>query len=326
VLAKGTNRQWALGVVGSPRRGGNTEILVDEVLRGAQDAGAHTEKIILDELDIAPCRACDRCVSTGECAQDDDLAMLLEQMRRSQIWVLGTPVYWSGPTAQFKAFLDRWYSARRIEFGERRAILVVSMGEPDASYADCTVETIRTALAYLKIEPRATILASDLWDLGEVREHPDVVEAAYRAGREAVTGDLSRAGESAEQPGPFIPEPDVSDEATLWIDDLSKMTGPRLIVTGAPIPLPKEDVLIGRVRPEVTPLPDVDLVPHGGDQLGVSRQHARMVHGSDGWLLEDLGSTNGTFLNGERVSPGRQVRVHTGDIIRLGMLTVIFHE
>jgi NAD(P)H-dependent FMN reductase len=326
MLAKGTNRQRALGIVGSPRRGGNTEILVDEALRGAQDAGAHTEKVILSDVDIAPCRACDCCVSTGECAQRDDLPMLLEQMRLSQIWVLGTPVYWSGPTAQFKAFLDRWYSARRIEFEERRAILVVPMGEPDTSYADCTVETIKTALAYLKIEPYATILAPNLWDLGEVREHPDAVEAAYDAGREAVMGDLSRVEESAEQPSPFTQKPDASGEATLWMDDLSKMTGPRLIVTGAPIPLPKDDVLIGRVRPEVTPIPDVDLVPHGGDRMGVSRQHARMLHGSAGWVLEDLESTNGTFLNGEQISPGQQVHVHTGDIIRLGMLTVIFYE
>jgi NAD(P)H-dependent FMN reductase len=326
MLAKGTYRQRAFGIVGSPRRGGNTEILVDEALRGAQDAGAHTEKVILSELNIAPCQACDHCVSTGECAQRDDMPVLLEQMRHSQIWVLGTPVYWSGPTAQFKAFLDRWYSARRIEFEERRAILVVPMGEPETSYANCTVETIRTALAYLKIEPFAAVLAPNLWDLGEVREHPDVIEAAYRAGHEAMMGDLLRAQEGAEKAGPFVPAPDVPDEATLWMDDLSKMAGPHLVVTGAPIPIPKDDVLIGRVRPGVTPAPDIDLVPHGGDQMGVSRQHARMLHGTGGWVLEDLNSTNGTFLNGKQVPPGQQVRISTGDIVRLGTLSLIFYE
>jgi NAD(P)H-dependent FMN reductase len=326
MLAKGTNRKRALGIVGSPRHGGNTEILVDEVLRGAKEAGAHIEKVILSELHIAPCQACDRCTSTGECAQRDDMPVLLEQMQRSQVWVLGTPVYWSGPTAQFKAFLDRWYGARQIKFEEQRAILVIPMGEPDTSYADCTLETLKTALAYLKVEPFATVIAQDVWDLGEVREHPDVVEAAYRAGREAVTADLSQAPQDEGEADLPSSEADVSDEATLWIDDLAKITGPRLVVTGAPIPLPKDDVLIGRVKPEVTPAPDVDLVPHGGDQMGVSRQHARMLRGSGGWVLEDLNSTNGTFLNGKQISPGQQVRVRTGDIIRFGTLTVVFYE
>ncbi len=317
--AKETDRKRALGIVGSPRHGGNTEILVDEVLRGAEEAGAHAERVLLSKLDVAPCQACDHCLSTGECAQRDDMPTLLEQMQRSQIWVLGTPVYWSGPTAQFKAFLDRWYSARQIEFEEPHAILVIPMGEPDIRYADCTVQTVKTALAYLKVELFATILAPNVWDLGEVYAHPDVIEAAYRAGQEAVTGRLPQAGPSA-------PQPAVAEEATVWMEDLSKMTGPRLVVTGAPIPLPKDNVLIGRAKPGVTPVPDVDLVPHGGDQMGVSRQHARMLRGSGGWMLEDLNSTNGTFLNGKLVPPDQQVRVRTGDIVRFGTLTLIFYE
>jgi NAD(P)H-dependent FMN reductase len=303
MLARGTDRKRALGIVGSPRHGGNTEILVDEVLRGAQEVGAHIEKVILGKLDIAPCQACDRCINTGECVQRDDMPTLLEQMKHSQIWVLGTPVYWSGPTAQFKAFLDRWHGALRVGFDQQRAVLVIPMGEPDTSYADCVVQTVRTALAYLKVELFATILAPNVWDLSEVREQV-----------------------SAEEAEPSVSQPAVSDEATLWVDDLSKMAGPRLVVTGAPIPLPKDDVLIGRAKPGITPAPDVDLVPHGGDRMGVSRQHARMLRGSGGWVLEDLKSTNGTFLNGEQILPGYQVRVRTGDIVRFGALTLIFYE
>jgi multimeric flavodoxin WrbA len=326
MLARGTNRKRALGIVGSPRHGGNTEILVDEVLRGANEAGAHIEKVILSKLDIAPCQGCDRCINTGECVQRDDMPTLLEQMKHSQIWVLGTPVYWSGPTAQFKAFLDRWHGALRIGFEEQRAILVIPMGEPETSYADCTVQTVRTALAYLKVELSATILVPNLWDLGEVRERTDVIGAACRAGRKMVTSDPPKAKVSEEEAEPSVSRPDVSDEATLWVDDLSKMAGPRLVVTGAPILLPKDHVLIGRAKAGITPVPDVDLVPHGGDRMGVSRQHARMLHGTGGWVLEDLESTNGTFLNGQQIPPGHQVRVHTGDIIRFGALTLIFYE
>jgi NAD(P)H-dependent FMN reductase len=327
MLAKETNRKRALGIVGSPRRGGNTEILVDEVLRGAEEAGAQVEKVILSELDIAPCQACDHCASTGECAQRDDMPALLERMRCSQVWVLGTPVYFGGPTAQFKAFLDRWYGAKQMAFVGQRAILVVPMGEPDESYADCVLESLRAALAYLEVEPFAAVVAPGIWELGEVCKCTAILATAHRLGREAVESDLSRAQEDVGEAEPPFSEPDAPGEATIWISDLFTMVGPRLVITGAPIPLPqKQEMLIGRAKPGVTPVPDIDLAVHGGDQAGVSRHHARMSRGLGGWMLEDLNSTNGTFINGKQVLPGQQVSVHTGDVIRFGTLMVIFYE
>ncbi|TEU18523.1 MAG: flavodoxin family protein [Anaerolineales bacterium] len=184
--ANEANRKRMLGIVGSPRRGGNTEILVDEVLRGAEEAGALVEKVILSELDIAPCRACDTCRKTGQCAQRDDMPALLEKMERSQAWVLGTPVYWWGPTAQFKAFLDRWYGSNYAMFKGRRIILTIPLEDTDASTARHTVGMFTDALAYLKAELFATVLAPGVLDRGQVREHPDVLEAARRAGRAAI--------------------------------------------------------------------------------------------------------------------------------------------
>ena len=184
--ANQANRKRMLGIVGSPRRGGNTEILVDEVLRGAEEAGALVEKVILSKLNIAPCRACDACRKTGECAQRDDMLALLEKMERSQVWVLGTPVYWWGPTAQFKAFLDRWYGAEYVMFKGRRVILTIPLEDTDASTARHTVGMFTDALAYLKAELFATVLAPGVLDRGKVREHPDVLETARRTGREAI--------------------------------------------------------------------------------------------------------------------------------------------
>ena len=104
-----------LGIVGSPRRGGNTEILVDEILAGAEEAVGNIEKVILNEMNINPCRACNSCYKTGKCVQDDDMSSLFEKMEQSDVWILGTPIYWWGPTAQFKAFLDRWYHPKHQE-------------------------------------------------------------------------------------------------------------------------------------------------------------------------------------------------------------------
>jgi hypothetical protein len=83
-MPKAADHKWVLGIVGSPRRHGNTEMLVNEALRGAEEADASVEKVILSKLDVGPCRACDACRKTGECVQRDDMPALLEQMERSK--------------------------------------------------------------------------------------------------------------------------------------------------------------------------------------------------------------------------------------------------
>ncbi len=186
MLAKEANCNRVLGIVGSPRRNGNTEVLVDEVLRSAEKAGAQIEKIILGELDISPCQACDACRINRKCAQEDDMAALLETMQYSQVWVLGTPIYWWGPTAQFKAFLDRWHSSDHAIFKGKRILLAIPFEATSTRTARHTVGMFTDILDYLKAERFATILAPGMLDRGEVRESPDVLEAARRLGREAI--------------------------------------------------------------------------------------------------------------------------------------------
>ena len=111
---------------------------------------------------------------------------LLEQMHHSQVWVLGTPVYYYGPTAQFKAFLDRWYIGRAGTFKGRRVILTIPFEDSDVSTARYTVGILADSLAWKKAELFATVLAPGLADRGAVRRHPDVLAAARRAGREAI--------------------------------------------------------------------------------------------------------------------------------------------
>ena len=144
---------------------------------------------------------------------------------------------------------------------------------------------------------------------------------------EALVNDLARVpgatGRAALSATPAAPA------ATARLGALSPVAGPRLIVagTGATLLLPVQgEVLIGRGDPQVTPRPDVDLGPHGGGQAGVSRRHARLLYSTEGWLLEDLHSTNGTFLNSVPVLPGQPVRIQTGDIMRCSQVTLIFYE
>jgi pSer/pThr/pTyr-binding forkhead associated (FHA) protein len=89
---------------------------------------------------------------------------------------------------------------------------------------------------------------------------------------------------------------------------------------------PLDEVSIGRKDPLLPQAPDINLEPHGGGSAGVSRQHARLIRRSEGWFLEDLQSTNGTYLNEVRLLPHRPVRIRSGDLVRLGQFTLVFEE
>jgi multimeric flavodoxin WrbA len=174
-----------LGIVGSPRRGANTETLVDQVLRGAEEAGAVTEKLLLGEMNIQPCRACNACQKTGECVIDDDFASALEKMRRSRVWVLGTPVYWWGPTAQMKAFIDRWYGVDRALYRGKGVILAVSSGG-GSSYARLTVEMLESIVPYLGMKRLATLQAPGTSGPESVKRDTALMNKARTTGSEAV--------------------------------------------------------------------------------------------------------------------------------------------
>jgi hypothetical protein len=186
-----------LAIVGSPRRNGNTETLVDAVLSGAAEAGAQVEKALLRNLEVGPCLACDGCQRTGACVQEDDMAELLRKMQESQVWVLGTPVYWWGPTALFKAFLDRWYGAdRKAVFPGKRVILVIPFEDTYANAPRHTVGILTESVRYVGAEVAETLLAPGVHRRGEVSQRIDLLEAARRAGQEVVQSEASAKAET----------------------------------------------------------------------------------------------------------------------------------
>ena len=179
------SQKKVLGIVGSPRRGANTETLIDQVLKGAEESGALTEKIVLSEMNVKPCRACNACQRTGKCVIDDDFSSILENMKESSIWVLGTPVYWWGPTAQMKAFIDRWYGVDRVNFRGKEIILTVSSnGGP--IYAKLTVDMLESIIPYLGMRRVATMQASGTTGQDYVRNNAALMAKALRTGREVV--------------------------------------------------------------------------------------------------------------------------------------------
>lgn len=99
-----------LGIVCSPRKGGNTEILVREALEAAREAGGETELILVSDKKIAPCDGCGACHKDGICKIKDDMQLIYEQLELADAVVFGTPVYFWNVTAQAKTIIDRTYS------------------------------------------------------------------------------------------------------------------------------------------------------------------------------------------------------------------------
>jgi len=95
------------GIVGSPRKGGNTEFLVNSALKAAEELGVETEIIYLGSAEIEPCIACDICKSTGECAIYDDMSDILAKIGSSHGLIIGSPVYFGSVTSQLKMLIDR---------------------------------------------------------------------------------------------------------------------------------------------------------------------------------------------------------------------------
>jgi len=172
-----------LVINGSPRKGGNTEILLDAMLAGAEEAGATFSSVKLRELDVSPCRACDVCKRTGKCVQKDDMQDLLLKMEKSEIWVLGTPVYWWGATAQLKAFIDRWYGINRDVFKNRRVALVIPLGSSNPDTAKHVLGMFEDIFAYLRMKQIGTLLAPGVYERGDAKKRSNLLEEATRLGK-----------------------------------------------------------------------------------------------------------------------------------------------
>jgi multimeric flavodoxin WrbA len=117
-----------LGIVGSPRKNGNTEILMNEVLGVANKAGCETEMFLLSEKQVTPCDACGTCFEVGSCIVQDDMQELYDMLDRADAVIFGSPVYFGSVSAQMKAVIDRMFAllGRRSLKGKVAGTLVVT--------------------------------------------------------------------------------------------------------------------------------------------------------------------------------------------------------
>lgn len=180
-----------LAVIGSPRKGGNTDILVSKIAEGAQAGGAEVETVRLGDLQIRECDGCHACWHGRPCSKDDDMRPLYAKIAANDLIVFGTPVYWYGPTALMKAFIDRFVyfnnEANRPLVRGKRAVVAVVLEETHEPTWRPVLEFFEKSLAYLEMPLAGTIVVPGVGKKGEIREHPERLDEAYHLGS-AVAG------------------------------------------------------------------------------------------------------------------------------------------
>lgn len=167
---------------GSPRKGGNSDLLCDEFARGATESGNHAEKIRVAEKNIACCKACYACKADGVCVIKDDMAQLMQKIINADVIVLASPVYFYSVDAQLKAVIDRTV-ARWTEVKNKEFYYIVTMADEELSSADTTLACFRGYADCVEgAKEMGVIIGNGVYEKGEI-VGSDAMRRAYLAGK-----------------------------------------------------------------------------------------------------------------------------------------------
>jgi len=174
-----------LGILGSPRRGGNSEILLDKALEGA--GGLDTEKIVLNELKFSPCQECGGCAKSGNCIIDDEMQLVYKKIDEADIVILASPVFFGSLPAQVKAMVDRYqcrwvsrYVLKRERYikGKKKGLLIlVSASERDKFFKNAE-SIVKNFFAVAGIEFKGNLYCPNIDDKGKILGEPDYLRRA----------------------------------------------------------------------------------------------------------------------------------------------------
>jgi len=175
-----------LAIVGSPRKGGNTDILVQKVAEGAASKAALVDTLWLAKLNIREFDGCHVCWQRKSCSKRDDMLNIYPKIIESDAIIFGTPVYWYGPTALMKAFIDRFVyfncPENRAKIKGKKAALVIPFEEENPDTAKPVVEFFEKCLNYLEMKLLGAIIAGGVSEKGDVLKKPDRLKEAYELG------------------------------------------------------------------------------------------------------------------------------------------------
>ena len=170
-------------VSASPRKGGNSDLLCDQFVRGATEAGHEVKKVSLRDKRIGHCTACDACQGNGgRCVQQDDMAGILDAMIRADVIVMATPVYFYTMNGQMKTLIDRTY-ARYTEITGKEFYFIMTAAVKRKDLLERTLEGFRGFTSCLgRAREKGVIYGTGAWNKGDIAASPAPAEA-YEMGK-----------------------------------------------------------------------------------------------------------------------------------------------
>lgn len=181
---------------GSPRAGGNTEVLLAEALKPLRDAGHDVTVFKLNELDLKPCQDCGGCTETGICIHDDAMTGIYAAIREADRIILASPIFFYSLSAQAKAMVDRcqafWcekYLLKKVipagTQGRKGLLLLVGGMKKE----ECRITAETTAKGFFRtcsVPEHETLFFGGIDAKGDILKHPTALKEAGEAGRQLV--------------------------------------------------------------------------------------------------------------------------------------------
>jgi len=167
----------------SPRRGGNSDLLCDQFILGAQESCHQTEKIVLKDKKINYCTGCCTCFDGGKCcSQKDDMAEVLEKMIAADVIVMATPVYFYTMCAQMKTLIDRTCS-RYTEITNKEFYFIVTAAVKSKQAMGRTLEEFRGFTSCLNgAKEKGIIYGTGAWNIGDIKKS-EAMKQAFELGK-----------------------------------------------------------------------------------------------------------------------------------------------
>jgi multimeric flavodoxin WrbA len=177
----------------SPRKNGNTELLLKEAVKGTVDAGADVDFMRLREFNILPCVECLSCHKDGKCVIEDDMQMFYPKLIDMDAIILGSPMFFMGITAWGKAFMDRcqpfwamkyllkWEFIPKERMPRRGAFISVG-GTKLTHLFDGATRVVKSFFKVTEVEYQNELLLKEIDKKGEILKHPEALELSYKLG------------------------------------------------------------------------------------------------------------------------------------------------
>jgi multimeric flavodoxin WrbA len=183
-----------IAFLGSPRKDGNTELLLNESIKGVEASGSRVELFNLNLANIKPCQNCGGCEQTGECTIEDDMTGIAAEIRAADRIILASPIFFFGLSAQAKTMIDRCQSfwcekyllKRSIPEGKfgRKGLLLLVGGMKKQVGADCGNATATAFFRTVSVREHKVLSYLGVDAKGAIADHPDALRDAFEAGRE----------------------------------------------------------------------------------------------------------------------------------------------